>query len=302
VPVPLGAAGTKALSEALALIPPTLGPGQVLAPGRSDAESHAALLAHCAGTATAGVNRIALLDGAEQDSETLLKSEAAALRGSLQDRYGALWAPWATIPGLAPGTSRVVPWSAIQAGICARVDAAGNPNQAAAGPWGVSSYATGLVNPFTDAQRESLLLAGVNTARSVYGAIESYAFRTLVDPNGPRSAWTQLNHARLNMAIAAKSDAVGEEIIFSQIDGKGHTIAKFNGMLAGMLKELYDEGAIYGDEPAEAFQVNTGPAVNTPATLEAGTLKAILAVRMSPHDELVLIEIVKVPITVALAA
>jgi len=292
----------KVLPEALALIPPSLGPGQVLAPGKSDAESHAALLAHAAGTATAGVNRIALLDGASTDTETQLKAEAAALRGTVQDRYGALWAPWATIPGLAPGTSRSVPWSVIQAGICARNDAAGNVNQAGGGSWGVSRYATGLLSTFTDAEREALLLAGVNTARSVYGVIENYAFRTLVDPNGVRGAWRELNHARTNMAIVAKSEEVGEEIIFSQLDGKGHTIAKFNGMLAGMLKGLYDDGALYGDEPAEAFTVNTGPAVNTPATLAEGTLKAVLAVRMSPHGELIYIEIVKVPITVALAA
>jgi len=296
-------ANTKVLPEALALIPASLGPGQLLAPGKSDAASLTALLAHAAGTATAGVNRVALLDGAVEATETQLVALATAQRGTLQDRYGSLWAPWATIPGQAPGTSRSVPWSAIQAGLIARNDAAGNPNQAAAGSWGVARYATGLVGtPFTDAEREKLLLAGVNTARVVYGNIESYAFRTLVDPNGTRGAWRELNHARTNMAIVAKSGAVGEEIIFSQLDGRGHTIAKFNGMLAGMLKELYDEGALYGDEPTDAYQVNTGPAVNTPASLAEGNLKAVLSVRMSPHGELISIEIVKVPITVALAA
>jgi hypothetical protein len=104
------------------------------------------------------------------------------------------------------------------------------------------------------------------------------------------------------MAIVARCEAVGEEVVFSQIDGKGHALAKFNGMIAGVLKELYDEGALYGDEPSEAFTVNTGPAVNTPKTLEAGELRAVASVRMSPHAELVDIEIVKVPITVALAA
>jgi phage tail sheath protein FI len=231
-----------------------------------------------------------------------LTTKAQALRGSLQDRYGGLFGPWATIPGLAPGTSRVVPWSAIQAGICARNDALGNPNQAGAGGFGESRYATGLTQTFTGAQREALLLAGCNTARSVYGTIEGYGFRTLVDPSGTRAQWLQLNHARLNMAIVAKSAAVGEMVVFSQIDGRGHTLAKFNGYLAAMLKGLYDDDALFGLEPSEAFQVNTGPAVNPPAALAEGTMKAVLSVRMSPHAELVQIEIVKVPITVALAA
>jgi len=291
-----------ALASALSTCSASLGPGQVLAPGKTSAEMHTALLAHAAGTSDLGVNRVALLDGPLGAPEAELKTLAGTQRGTVQDRYGALWAPWANIPGLAPGTVRYVPWSAIQAGIEARNDAAGNPNQAGAGSWGVSRYATGLYRTFTDAEREALLLAGVNTARSVYGVIESYAFRTLVDPNGVRGPWVQLNHARTNMAIVAKSAAVGEEIIFSQLDGRGHTIAKFNGMLAGMLKELYDDGALYGDEPTEAYTVNTGPAVNTPATLAEGVLKAVLSVRMSPHGELIQIEIVKVPITVALAA
>jgi hypothetical protein len=292
----------SSVTEGLAHLTPDLGPGQLLIPGRADAESHAAALAHCAGTSDQGVNRVALLDGDQADAATSLDTRAAALRGALEDRYGALWAPWATIPGLAPGTSRVVPWSAIQAGICARNDAAGNVNQAAAGSWGVSRYATGLTAAFTDAERESLLLAGVDTARTVYGNIESYAFRTLVDPAGPRGAWRELNHARLNMAIVAKAEAVGELVVFSQIDGRGHTLAKFNGLLAAMLKELYDDGALYGDEPTEAFAVNTGPAVNPPEQLAEGVMRAVLSVRMAPHAELVDIEIVKVPITVALAA
>jgi hypothetical protein len=298
--VPVDEIGT--VETGLTALTADLGPGQLLLPGRADAESQAAALAHCAGTSDAGVNRVALLDGAIGDDATTLETRAKTLRGALEDRYGSLWAPWATIPGLAPGTSRTIPWSAIQAGICARNDAAGNPNQAGAGPWGVSRYADSLTVAFTDAQRESLLLAGVDTARSVYGTIESYAFRTLVDPNGPRASWRELNHARLNMAIVARAEAVGEQIVFTQIDGRGLALAKFNGLLAAMLKEFYDDGAIYGDEPADAFTVNTGPAVNTPATLAEGNLRAVLSVRMSPHAELVQIEIVKVPITVALAA
>src|SRR5262252_7159270 len=182
--VPITKAST--LATALSTCRPDLGPGQVIAPGKTTAEMHAALLAHAAGTSDLGVNRIAFLDGALGDDELTLKTKAGTQRGTTQDRYGALWAPWAVIPGLAPGTTRTVPWSAIQLGIESRNDAAGHPNQAGAGGWGVSQYATALNRTFTDAERESLLLAGVNTARAVYGVVESYAFRTLVDPAAVR--------------------------------------------------------------------------------------------------------------------
>ena len=122
-----------------------------------------------------------------------------------------------------------------------------------------------------------------------------------MDPAGPRSAWRELNHARLNMAIVARGEQVGEGTVFAQLDGRGHTIAKFNGRLAAMLKGFYDDDALFGDTASDAFIVDTGPAVNTPDKLADGVLGAVLSVRMSPHAELVDIYIVKYPITVALA-
>jgi hypothetical protein len=287
------------IEDALDLIPSDLGPGQLSAPGHSY-DVHAALLAHAAAN-----NRYALLDGDLGDDLATLMSGAAAVRGAEQDRYGMLWAPWATIPGVAPGTSRNVPWSAIQAALCARNDRAGNPNQAAAGQWGVSQYATGLTTTFSAADAETLLDAGVCTARRIYDSIQAYAFRSLSDPNGARRDWVQANWGRLNMAIVAQAERVGQSAVFAQVDGRGLTIAAFNGSLAAMLKEFYDDGALYAEpgtnDPSTAFVVNTGPQVNTPDKLIDGILSAVLSVRMSPHAELVQIAIVKYPITVSLA-
>jgi hypothetical protein len=288
-------ASASAVTAALALIPAELGPGNISAPGKTDSTTRAALLAHAASN-----NRVAFCDGGATDSTSALQSAAAGLRGSVQDRYGALFAPWAVIPGLSPGTTRNVPWSAIQTGICARNDQAGTVNQAGAGSWGESLYAVDLTMSYVASDMETLLYAGVNTARKVYGTIENYAFRTLVDPNGPRAAWRELNHARLNMAIVAQASDVGEEYIFGQLDGRGHLISAFGGALAGMLIGMYNADELYGDDATEAFLVNVGPSVNTPASLADGQLSAVLSVRMSPHAELVNIYIVKVPITVSL--
>jgi uncharacterized protein len=278
-------------------IVPELGPGQLTAPWATDPTVYAALLA-----ASSTGNRVAFLDGKVTDGPLELTSTAALLRGAEQDRYGSLWGPWAVIPGLAPGTSRQVPWSPVQAALCARNDEAGNPNQAAAGAWGECQYVTDLVQAFTPDDCEALLYAGVDTARSVYGTIQAYAFRTLVDPAGPRSGWLELNWARLNMAIVAESEAIGQEYVFAQLDGRGHTIAAFGGELAGMLAGYYTIDALFGDDVTDAFYVNVGPAVNTIEKLADGVLSAVLTVRMSPHAELVQITIVKQPITVALAA
>ena len=285
----------SALAAALAVLNPELGPGQVLAPGRSTSDDHAALLAHAAAT-----NRYAILDGGAHDDALAMASAAALLRGAAEDRYGMLWAPWAVIPGLAPGTSRTVPWSPVQAALCARNDLAGNPNQAAAGSWGQTQWVTDLAQRFTPDECETLLYAGVDTARSVYGTIEAYAFRSLSDPSGPNQEWVQANFGRLAMAIVAEGEATGEDFVFSQIDGRGLDIAAFGGALAGDLISFYNAGALYGEDPTEAFVVNVGPAVNTLPKLADGVLSAVVSVRMSPHAELVQIQIVKQPITVSL--
>ena len=157
-----GADGTSpvagaALATALGLIPRELGPGQVLAPGRSTNADQAALLAHAA-----SFNRYAILDSAVSDTTPRRCSQrpvCCAVRH--RTATAMLRAPWAVVPGIAPGTLRSVPWSAIQAGLYARNDAAGNPNQAAAGSWGVSQYAVDLVTDFTATDSETLLYAGV---------------------------------------------------------------------------------------------------------------------------------------------
>jgi hypothetical protein len=54
---------------------------------------------------------------------------------------------------------------------------------------------------------------------------------------------------------------------------------------------------LYGVTPDEAFVVDVGNEVNTDDTIAAGELHAVLAVRMSPMSEFVIIEVVKVSIT-----
>ena len=102
------------------------------------------------------------------------------------------------------------------------------------------------------------------------------------------------------MAIVAEGDATGEDFVFSQLDGRGLDIAAFGGALAGDLIRFYNAGALFGADPTEAFVVNVGPAVNTLPKLADGILSAVVSVRMSPHAELVQIQIVKQPITVSL--
>ena len=282
---------------ALALFDEGLGPGQLILPGMTTATIQSAALAHCAQN-----NRVALLDTVAGANKAALIAAAGAFASDVNASYGALFGPTVEVPGVTPGTTRQVGWAAIEAGIIARNDKTMNQDVAAAGENGISLF-TLAIDPITpalvDQDYTDLNAAGVCMVRSRYGTIECYGYRSLA-PADP--AWSQFGYSRLRMAIVAEANAIGEAYVFSQIDGRGKTISRFAGDLGAMLATYYQAGALYGDTADDAFRVKTGPPINTDTTIANGELHAQLQVRMSPFAEYVLIQIVKVAITQALAA
>lgn len=273
---------------ALDLFTADLGPGQVLAPGITADATLELVSTHATDN-----NRVALLDGADTATVATLTTAAG---GVADNRRAAFFAPWYTAPGVAGGSERDIPPSAVVAGLIARNDALGNPNIAAAGPNGICRYCTGVTQTYADADRETLNTAGVNVGVNIRGAVQNYGFRTLANASTDE-AWVQLSKARTHMAIIADGNAVAERYVFSQIDGKGHKAAEFAGDLTGMLLGYYGIGALYGDRPEEAFTVDVGSDVNTPESIADGELRAVLAVRTSPFAELVTLEVAAVPVT-----
>lgn len=278
--------------QALDAIGPQLGPGQVAAPGRTTDVGHTQLVAHAAAN-----RRVALLDAPDTPTIATLQASAIGARQGSQ-RFSALFAPWILVPGVVGGTTRSVPPSALVAGVLARNDARGNgAADPAAGDLGQSLYATDLTQvPWTDAQRGTLNVSGVNVIRSMFGSIRIYGWRSLSDPVS-EGLWINFGHARLYMAIAGRGTLLAEAFEFDKIDGQGKKLAEFNSVLVGMLNDFFVNGDLYGATPAEAYSVDTSAAVNTPATLSNNELHAVLNVKMSPFAEMVQIEIVKRAIT-----
>jgi phage tail sheath protein FI len=288
-----GGIGDAQWAAALALFTSDYGPGQVLAPGRTTSQGYLDLLAHAD-----AFKRVALLDGANTHTVATLTSAASALNGETGDRFGGLFAPWAIVPGLAPGTTRTVPYSAIQAGLIARSDAKGaNPNVAAAGSNGIPRYAVDLSQaPWTEAERDTLNQAGVNVAVAGRNGLRTMGDRSLADPLTDTN-WIALSNSRLMMAAAARVGDVLSDFEFAQIDGRGFKLAELAGRLKGALNPFYIAGALYGRTPDEAFAVNVGGDVNTPTTIANGEIHAAISLRVSPRAEIVDTVIVKVPVT-----
>lgn len=290
-----GSATTGNLEEALAKFGRDLGPGQVAAFGFTSEAVHKALLAHATSN-----NRRALLDLEDTDDEGDLAEASTKLRTVENSgaRFGGAFAPWATIPGLSSSTTRTVPYSAVQMGLIARSEGEGNnPNKAAAGKRGRARYATGLTASFTDAQRATLNDAGVNAAILVRGIVTTFGNRTLTNPTTD-SNWKSFSASRVIMGVAAKAGDVLENYDFEQIDGHGYVFKQLEGDLSGnACMPYYLDNAFYGQTPQEAFQVNTGPDVNTPASIAAEEIRAQITVRVSPTGERLEVEVVKVAST-----
>lgn len=286
---------------ALALFTADLGPGQVLFPGATTTAMYTALLEHAESH-----NRVAILDGADTATVGTLTGAAATLRAlGKPARCGGLFAPWHVVPGPAPGTEKTVPPSIIQAALIARRDVAtlnpkvgiGNPNDPAAGAGeeaGVSRTAMGLSQEaWIDTQLLTLLDAGVNVIRFLYGRAVTYGYRTLTNPVTD-DLNLRLNNRRVDMTIKASAKVIGEEFDFRNIDGRGRRLAKFGAELSSrVLMPLWEVEALFGDEPSDAYSVDTGEQVNPLKQLAEGRAEAVITAKRSPYAEQVKIVYVK---------
>jgi hypothetical protein len=283
-----------------------LGPGQVAAPGRTTSAGQGQVRDHALNN-----NRFGLIDLVDTATVSTLTAAVTGLRSTLTnaDRYAAAFAPWCVIPGIVPGTTRIIPPSTVVAAKIANTESkGGSPNKPAAGyPDGVLSYVMGLSqNAFDDGTgidvtRDTMYSAGVNQIASRFGTLEVFGWRSMTDPLGANQDWINIGNVRLNMAITARALAIAENYILDEIDGQGRIFKAFQGDLTSMLMAFYNQGSLYGATPEEAFQVNVDSTVNTPTTIANREMHAVISARMSPDAELVFIEIVKVPTIQALS-
>jgi hypothetical protein len=289
---------------ALAQFGPSLGPGQVLAPGQTNTGLSGIWSA--LGTHAQNNNRVAICDMDDNTAAATEVADIGTFGTTTVASYCGFWAGNLNIPGTVPGTTRSIAPSSAIAALCARADQLGNPSLAAAGAnfplvfaTGSTSLVSGTQATYNQTDLNTLNASGINTFASRFGVFENYGFVSAVLPTNDGVYW-QFNHARLRMALQAEAQIIGEPFVFSQLDGQGSDTIAFGTALQGMLQTYYQRGALYGKTASDAFVVDVSPDVNTPALLAAGQLTALCSVRMSPFAQLVQITLNVVPITQAL--
>lgn len=293
IAVKLGA-GEDALTDMLAKLPKTLGPGQIVAPAIQASADIIAVSEFALDT-----KRVYLANGPAGASDAALATLADTIIDSGKGRNTALFKDTAIIPGFGGGGTRTVPWSVVEAGLIARNDLlTGNPNLAAAGDQGICVYALGIDDQASDAEMTTLNGAQVNVARApANGAPRAYGYRTLADLD-ILPQWFDLGGSRTVMDLLAHSASSSERIMFGQIDSTGGLLAKWNGLLATRCLQLLKLGALYGNA-LTAFKVDTGPVLNPVSQQAEGRLRAALKLKTSPYAEALDITIIRQPITAA---
>lgn len=229
---PTGAQVTAALDQFGA----ALGPGHVVLPASQDTALGLLAAAHAATH-----NRIATLDGADTDLVATLTAQAATLAAGGHGDAIDLVTPFLLASGVAAGTARIVPASALRLARQAVNDGSGlSPNQPAAGRFGQASYASAVTRAWTDGDRETLNDAGVNVVRVIDGDVRLYGARTLAslatDPAGIR-----LGSARLRMAIVEVCRAEGERVAFEEVTEVA--LGNLEGNITGAVKRYI--GSLY---------------------------------------------------------
>jgi len=295
----MGYATAGGYSTTLPLFDYRLGPGQVAVVGETTngAAIYGAIQTHCDNN-----NRIGLLDGNAADVALAAWSTNGTSAQALPNMENVgLFGSWVVTPGppyVVTAGPRNIPMSAAIAGMCARVDQTGNPGRAAGGRDFPFLYVNGFLYDPNDSDRAALFQKGVNMGANRWGTLENYGFVTPVFQGTPLTTtpFWQLNCARTRMYMKAQSLAIGENYYMRTLDGAGKLAAELGGELAAMCADLYAADALFGDTPADAYNVNVSSSINTTATAATATLNAIVEARLSQYTNKVVINLVSVPI------
>lgn len=283
-------------NTALALFTKSYGPGKVLAPGDTAAAMHAAMSVHAEAN-----NRLAYVDLPDTPTVGTITS-AAATNSALADADRVAQFAGSVVVPYTGGVTRTVSLAAAAAGLEARKNRIGNVGAVAAFDAFPFSYVSSFSQNFSDADVETLVLAGVNVGKNEYGLLELFGYTTAL-PRTNDTYW-MLNAANIRMAIRARGERICHSFLGQVISNQTTSLGALEGALKGMLLEFFNDGNLFSETntPSEAFQVIVDASNNPTEQLALGNVNASLNVRIAPYVEFVNIDLVTTPITQSLGS
>jgi hypothetical protein len=254
-----------------------------LGSGAALRDIQAAVLEHC----EAMGERFAILDCAPVLPDADALADVAAQSRWTKSRFGALYFPWLHVD--APGRRHAVAHAAVPpcghvAGLYARTDALAGAHRAPAND--VLAGVVALDAALDDAQHGRLNDAGVNCIRSAPGrGIRVWGARTL----SGHSPWRYVPVTRLFVGLTRWLKSHLDDIVF-----ESHTPELWQRVqrrLTARCMELFESGALAGNDPASAFFVKCDAENNPPDSRDTGRLVADIGLAPSTPAEFIVVRI-----------
>lgn len=280
------------MTNALAKFGSNLGAGAVAIPGYSASLVGAALHAHAK-----AFRRLAIMAGpvgaSDADYLTLANARLAA-----DGEYSGVFGPWVSVP-LTNGSTKLISPEGYVAAVRARAHLTDGPWAAPAGERASARFVLGVERELTRAQGDALDEGNVNAIRTIAGSTRLYGWRSL---STDTANYALLIGRDVLNTVAYEAEARLERFVFRTIDGRGQLLASVAAELVGILAPMAAAGGLYarvveGAEVDPGYSVDVGDTVNTTAVLNANTIAAVVALRVSPVGSLIDVTIVKAGLT-----
>ena len=236
--------------------------------------------------ARARADLLAILTLPEQDREREAVAYTRLLTGALQaedDRalsYGALYHPWLHASGGEASHRLIPPDGSILGQIASRAIDRG----AWIAPANTPLTAVLALAPTLGPQaRELFINEQINQIRR-----EPRGFLTLsAETLSPDPDLQPIGVRRLLILLRRLALREGQNLVFQPND---HLFrSRVQRQFEGLLTDMFSRGAFAGATPDESFQVVTGPAVNTPQSIDQG--RFIVELRVAPSQPLVFLRV-----------
>jgi Bacteriophage tail sheath protein len=253
----------------------------VAVPGCTDITAQQAVVEHC----ERQFDRFAVLDAARGSDLTTVKTQRAALTGTLDKGFAALYYPWITVKD--PSRNAVVqhPPSGHVVGVYAKTDTSRGVHKAPANV-GIAG-AVGVERRLTDIDQGFINLDGVNAIRVLPGRGQPVVWgaRTCA---GDRN-WQYVNIRRLFLYLEESIQEGLRPSVFEPNDlALWHKLKR---TITEFLTRTWRDGALFGDTAKDAFFVRIDEALNPPSTRKLGRLYIEIGVQPVYPAEFIVVRI-----------
>jgi hypothetical protein len=225
--------------------------------------------------------RLALLDGRPGASSDDVIGQGRTLRGT----NAALYYPWLR-PTISTSGASFVPPCGHAAGAIASTDASVGAHRAPA-----NVALAGVLDvdvDVTSAEQGLINDAGINVIRAFPGrGIRIWGARTLSeDP-----AWTYLPVRRVFQTAARWCESAFESPVFEPSDQA--LWRRIRIQLTEYFTQLFQQGALLGNSPAEAFYVHCDETTNTSETRDQGRVVTEIGLAPASPNEFIIVRITR---------